>query len=62
VTDGLVARVRTGILSDIDRSYWLDKAKMRIRNLEEDAPIFGLVTVETAELLALKSIVQGASQ
>jgi hypothetical protein len=41
---------------DLNRSYWRDKLDERIRLLEEDEPIYGLLPHEIEELAALKAL------
>ncbi len=52
-----VADIELGLGDPIDNSYWRDKAETRIRALEEDEPIYGLLPHEVEELAALKRLV-----
>lgn len=55
-----IADVELGLTHPIDASYWRSKAEERIRALEEDEPVYGLVPHEVDELAALKRLLGNA--
>lgn len=52
-----VADVELGLSHPIDSSYWREKAEQRIRALEEDEPVYGLLPHEIDELATLKRLI-----
>ena len=52
----MIEALRTAIsrAHTADASYWRSKIRLRVKALEEDEPVFGLVPSEVAELAALK--------
>ena len=53
-----VADIELGLkLGGLDGPYWRGKAEQRIRALEEDEPLYGLLPHEIEELAALKTLV-----
>lgn len=52
--------LRSGAVADDDRRFYLDLVELRVRLLEEDEPIFGLIPAEQTELAELKAFLEEA--
>jgi hypothetical protein len=55
-SEARIADIELGLSHPIDGGYWRDKLAERIRILEADEPIYGLLPHEISELERLKSI------
>lgn len=53
-----IADIELGLTHPIDGGNWREKAEQRIRALEEDEPVYGLVPHELEELAALKTLLE----
>lgn len=57
-SEARVADIEIGISSSGDAAYWRSKGLERIRILEEDGPVYGLLPHEEVELATLKRILE----
>lgn len=55
-SEARIADIELGLKHPIDGGYWRDKLAERIRILEEDEPIYGLLPHEESELDRLRAI------